>query len=123
MSNKNWTPGHWVVDPYKLGTLGDVCDNDGNSVALCQQRLYDEFHKERKANAHLISAAPELYKALERAIENAEQAAFEEWLEIAMPSGCADSVSSQWIFSIQHSEFCDDYADAIAALAKARGEA
>ena len=74
MSNKQkWTPGPWVVHG------GSVYDMRGN-------REFPEFmragkqicrpcdkktstYKKWSANAHLIAAAPELYEALDQAVE------------------------------------------------------
>lgn len=99
-----WTPGPWHVGAqndalYVLDAAPSPAPYDGplpreygpNVVATPNWRS-EEYH----ANAHLISAAPELYEALERLLEDA-------FLDI----------SGEPI----------DTAYAYAALAKARGEA
>jgi len=65
MSEK-FTPGPWRVNT-DYGQIGDVTNEDGTPVAYSQQVLGDTItQSRRKANAHLIAAAPDLYAALER---------------------------------------------------------
>lgn len=59
MSNCKWTQGEWrVVDRITNGVKGyEICwSDDGEAVT---DHVYEE------ADAHLMSAAKELYKALE----------------------------------------------------------
>lgn len=85
MNDKKWTDGPWqVINGFDVfgplgGDSGDgvQCDDsDGWQVASCDPRpsfvddkLVDLGYNVAKANAHLIAAAPELYEALECAME------------------------------------------------------
>ena len=68
MSEAKFTKGEWVID-YR-GTLGHVKSIKGGAITPTVAR-YDFVspsltNKEKKANAHLIAAAPDMYKMLER---------------------------------------------------------
>lgn len=101
MSNETkWTPGPWVVGESSHNGLPcvDACDpNDGQlMIEICEVWGEDRAESETemsRANAHLISAAPELYEALASMLEE-----------------CEDD------------EFAPHVMEAKAALAKARGE-
>ena len=55
-----YTKGEWKVEGF------NVFDNDGHSIASCG--TYSERkHGECITNAHLISAAPDMYEALKEA--------------------------------------------------------
>ena len=73
-------------------------------------------------DARLIAAAPDLLEALEELVSEAEQSAFEQWVERVSPSGDADFVQHQWNVSYDRDEFLGLYEKQIAAIAKAKGE-
>lgn len=72
MSEPKFTPGPWVVntDHEQLGDITTIDRSIG--VAYAQQVSNNDRlnkHVERKANAHLISAAPEMYDLIRQFIE------------------------------------------------------
>jgi hypothetical protein len=69
MSETKHTPGPWVV-VTEDGSIGSVAAADGSAVAQAQIRgtLKKPNNEERRANAHLIAAAPELLKACKAAL-------------------------------------------------------
>ena len=77
---------------------------------------------EKRANANLIVAAPELLQALKTLVKEAEQCAFEAWLCQESPSGDSGKVKSSWRKSSTFADFIAQYKTAIAAVAKATGE-
>lgn len=88
MSNERFTQGEWVVNG--MGSFPKSPNTICITVQLNEKREpldVDEY----LANAHLIAAAPDMYRALRDLVDNGK------------------------IF------FDDDYADARAALAKADG--
>lgn len=109
MGECKWTPGPWVVDfgsvisqaqsLHKGRTHGYGCGND--FVADLNDGEYHEYtdRDEQDANANLIAAAPDLYKALEGMVREAELDRLGMWVG--------------WGSLISKSS---------AALAKARGE-
>ena len=97
MSEKKFTPGPWVVYRH-LPT--DVVVSKSGECSLATLDCGCGDRKTRRANAHLIAAAPELYKALEE-----------------MSSCLSDIISGNDWGAVE--EYLDD---ARAALAKARGE-
>jgi len=58
MTDKNWTPGPWSV---RDEGFGEVVDSKGRGVA--------DTAVDMQANAHLVSAAPEMYEALEGLVD------------------------------------------------------
>lgn len=79
MTEAKHTPGPWNVSPYGVGFEIDAAN--GQSIAQAQQIAQTkkpEDHNERKANARLIAAAPELLEALQVAVEAMEQ----DWHQI-----------------------------------------
>lgn len=63
------TPGPWIVPDD--GTIGTVADSQGRVVAQAQQVTSADRHTdhaERRANAQLIAAAPELLEACKKTI-------------------------------------------------------
>lgn len=66
----NHTPGPWRVEPKQPGQdfNEDVFDSKGTFIADCQGRNFREMKavslEERKANARLIAAAPEMAEVL-----------------------------------------------------------
>lgn len=103
MSENKWTPGPWETDRYAVRSEGP----DGRQVALCEisvrGRPYEETYAEAEANASLISAAPDLARIV---------AIFLNGDERFQVSVGGNPVALERLF-----------ADAHAALAKARGEA
>ena len=106
MSETKWTPGPWEV--VRHGSIAEylgprVCRNGNISddIKLCGNRWVEGAWKddpEAHANMHLIAAAPDLYAALER---------MERHFRMLSPD--MDAPGSV-------------FAQAIAALSKARGE-
>lgn len=64
MSEK-WTKGPWVFTAPIGAEHAEVRDKDGRRIAVTIGS-YPMRTRTEDANAHLISAAPELYAALER---------------------------------------------------------
>ena len=68
--DRKWTPGPWTIS-----TENDVCTQiDGEYHAVCTDQFCYSSDDEKKANAHLIAAAPDLYEALQVMVDycNAE---------------------------------------------------
>ena len=63
MSGEKWTPGPWH---FVSDEIGPSIIGDGRRVAIIGQRImfYDD-EDQTEANANLITAAPDLYAALE----------------------------------------------------------
>lgn len=78
-NERKWTPGPWVAEPENYDGDGGVLvrvggDYPRNCIANAWgQQSAREVDDEGQANAHLIAAAPDLYKALEECL-NAEMA-------------------------------------------------
>jgi len=69
--NRKWTPGPWVVED---GSKSCHCCFDQTIYVKTVSGEFDyeiiaETLTDNEANAHIISAAPDLYEALERALE------------------------------------------------------
>ena len=94
MNNTLHTPGPWKCDLVSL----KIWANDGN--AEIARTSSDVSIHEEEANAHLISAAPDLLSALEAAVAR---------VQIANEEG--DPILSAWL------------PDALSAIAKAKGAA
>lgn len=61
-TGRKWTPGPWAIS-----TENDVCTQiDGEHHAICTDQFCYSPDDEKKANAHLIAAAPDLYEALDK---------------------------------------------------------
>lgn len=60
------TPGPWKTDGLQI-----TCDSDIHTIAECSEWL-PEFQDERRANARLIAASPDLLHALEMVSEWAD---------------------------------------------------
>lgn len=98
MSEENFTPGPWL---RRFKNIGHVTAENGAVIAKCE-RLTSLYNMQ--ANAHLISAAPDLYSALTDFIE----------YDRLMDAG--ERVAGMCKY--------DDLREkAVKALAKARGEA
>ncbi len=69
------TPGPWRIEPNEGRFCWSQINGDGwGSLAqVCTRLVGDDFdHPEGVANARLIAAAPELYEALENAVNALE---------------------------------------------------
>ena len=64
MSKPSFTPGPWRTDEFYDAVLSDVIKDDGQDDVVCSFDYGNKPDDEQIANAHLISAAPELYEAL-----------------------------------------------------------
>lgn len=112
MSAKNWTQGPWKIEPREAYADGSVYpativreENDqlvtpietdyAARLAVSDPESHWATSLRRIANAHLITAAPELYEALDGLVH------------VFRDSGMYDE---------------EVFEDALAALAKARGE-
>ena len=92
------TPGPWSVERRSAEDVRIVDGNPNTTIATLGNWL-PEFRAERDANARLISAAPDMFEALERTLS--------------------------WLASYQANAAMADngpYMQARAALKKARGE-
>ncbi|GEM_PF-6860577 len=79
MSDKPWTPGPWIPAGPNLnpGQGPDFYDSviteyepaPEQDDRICDVSDWPEARGEQSANAYLIAAAPELYEALEHAIQ------------------------------------------------------
>lgn len=68
MSEKMFTPGPWKVS--EVGAGFEIDNSDGYTVAQAQQvhphNKANTHLRERRANAHLIAASPDLYDEVEK---------------------------------------------------------
>lgn len=103
-----WTPGEWSVpgkgyyrDLVQIPLRGIDCERIGFQIGFVSG------HKEEEAlaNARLISAAPELYEALERLLK---------WVDPIAGDNRNDAAAKEEMESVSVAR---------AALAKAQGEA
>ena len=62
MSETKFTPGPWSFR-RNYGSSLDFFGEDGARAIVCEVRLINQ-----EANAHLIAAAPELYRLLDEAL-------------------------------------------------------
>lgn len=104
MTETKFTPGPWQTHISEV--RGDLCVISERAW-ICGEilnRVRSIPEEEARANAHLIAAAPELYAALETAIEE---------------------INHLRKFAGDNGAMIDDtdFVEGIAALAKARGEA
>ena len=69
------TPGKWIVDRYVGGGWYVLSVEREPKMRICQEPFYEmefkvseerDIEKESLANAHLIAAAPEMYRVLEQ---------------------------------------------------------
>ena len=120
------TKGPWLLSGCTimedLGPLGP-----GQAIATVvggygSGPYFVEDPAEKRANANLIAAAPELLQALETIIKEAEQSAFDAWLCQESQSGDSEQVNRSWKESSTFADFIAQYKTAIAAAAKATGE-
>lgn len=73
--------------------------------------------------AHAINHVEALADALAAIVMNAEDAAFESWLDNDRPSGDASEVQYKFEQSCEFKDFIDEFGRAQAALKAYRGEA
>lgn len=70
MSNEKFTPGEWEIEEHELSVKN--CEMFGfriktDSKIICAANSNELKNKpEMQANAHLIAAAPEMYRLLEQ---------------------------------------------------------
>lgn len=129
MTANKHTPGPWVVnqrprEPFEYGH--HVMTEDGLTICSVTYQLPSRTPEgveetKRIANARLIAAAPELLLALTKKVEDAEQRAFEDWLESNSPSGDHEQVQRQWLESNDHRGFIGEWREQLDAIAKATG--
>lgn len=69
-----FTPGPWSVtgDNSYIFSWKSL-DKGGMPRPICGPAIIPSEHEENVANAHLISAAPELYEALEKIVQDVQQ--------------------------------------------------
>lgn len=60
----SYTPGPWKVNQDSFYSDFRISSDDNSDIA----RVHNEVDEETKANAHIISFAPEMYEAIERFI-------------------------------------------------------
>lgn len=74
MGDTKHTAGPWLVSPFKAVVTTGEFGNDGDflPVAAMLWPTDERTEAETYANAHLISAAPDLYEALDWALAEAE---------------------------------------------------
>ncbi|ANA34454.1 hypothetical protein LMG18090_04732 [Ralstonia mannitolilytica] len=125
--NTKHTPGPWFVltsrnrgEERGYFDIGDS-DDEQRATVLCTRFGWPERADEMLANANLIAAAPQMLVALEKLTSNAEQSAFEDWLEQKCPSGDAESVHRQWKESSDFQAYVDEWRHALDAIEKATG--
>lgn len=69
MSNGNWTPGPWEVFEYADGSGLEIGPPYTEAFLKGNVCSIGAVNGQHRANAHLIAAAPDLYDALSRIIE------------------------------------------------------
>lgn len=66
MSEKKWTPGPWIVEAGALDYPNIISEDCGEVVG--NEGFYSERERDYH-NANLMATAPELYEALEAAMD------------------------------------------------------
>jgi type II secretory pathway component GspD/PulD (secretin) len=67
MSEPKFTPGPWFIPDHASGfEIESSCNKQIAKTSQLYAVKQASDHDERRANAHLIAAAPELYEALEK---------------------------------------------------------
>jgi len=139
MSNEKFTQGEWSAVEMGLPLCGikivsvkyphgffcsppliKVCEDrlDGESWVEMRERTKAQRVKcirESNANAHLIAAAPEMYRALEELCSGADEESYRRNMDKA---ACHYGLSG----GIEKCARCQREIKALRALAKARGE-
>lgn len=115
------TPGPWGFwSGYNhLDKIEAQITAEGGDIVIAS---YNHLIEQGEDNARLMTAAPDLLKALEEMIDNEEQIEFESWLSDFSPSGDSESVHSQWLASSGFEDFCEAVKLQLEAIAKAKGE-
>ena len=116
MSDTKFTPGPWVVDfDGTIGHVKSVAENEyanTPTVARYDIGIPGVSESEQYANAHLIAAAPKLYRALDEAVK--------DLVAYQVNARIASKYNSKWEGV---SELVQPTIDsARAALAESRGE-
>lgn len=75
-----------------------------------------ELREARDAVAALIAERDALREALSQKVNDAEQRAFEDWLESKSPSGDHEEVQWKWMGSHEYRDFIDEWREQIDAL-------
>ena len=117
MSEKKWTPGPWMVRTTEGPNAGDGFDVLGSCVSSLTWIEPDDNQDHAQANAHLIAAAPDLYEALEMALDRMES----DWKDIDFEWGPMGDGFGDLEGDIAKGN-CPEIVAARSALAKARGE-
>jgi len=66
MSDTKFTKGEWFISDSTTNKDISIWSSESNCITSINYGFWDENHQdELKANAHLIAAAPDMYKALE----------------------------------------------------------
>lgn len=86
MSNKKWTPGPWGADDNH-GKLYIEPLHSKEPVAIVCKKSHEELY----ANARIISSAPDMYEALEYAVEVLRDVAKVSGLTHSDAQSCADA--------------------------------
>jgi len=102
MSKSKHNPGPWRVDGEAHDMAGSAIIRDAGGFPVASTRSW--IKEQHDANARLVAAAPDLFKACKRQVVNIEQ-----WLETGVP---ASADESQQIYNALK-----------AAIAKAEGTA
>jgi hypothetical protein len=72
MSEEKFTKGEWINEGYSSGHKF-IANEDGDEIALVYIPIHDHgtapTKAEGEANANLIAAAPELFRACEKALK------------------------------------------------------
>ena len=76
----NFTPGEWKLTQSESGSL--VIESGLRIIGQTSRASTPEEAQEIQANAQLISAAPDMYKALEDALDDIISEYPEDWASI-----------------------------------------
>ena len=101
MSELKATPGPYTIRRTNWYTIQVMTGEEGNRVGICEASAFDT---ESEANAHLLAASWDLYHALDGLVK------------ICRP------MREEWLNEASFVDAERDYRNALAALAKARGE-
>ena len=75
MSEPKFTKGEWVISP----TYAEILDSEVNSICIITGK--GKSQTENDANEKLICAAPDLYRACEKALWDVERLNKQLWSE------------------------------------------
>jgi len=126
MSEIKHTPGPWVAKPSVVAgdpTVWIITPVASDGLGWVDGRYLSVTGCIAEEDARLIAAAPCLWEALEERLLNAEQSAFESWLQETYPSGDAESVMRKWHHSSNFADHCSKWSKAIEVLGKVKGAA